>query len=411
MKNNFFWTLLKTLFICCSIFICKYSKANVIIEITFIDTPYGLWTPSAKNAFLKAAEIWEKTITSSQVIHVIAKWEDLQAANQGDPVYKNVLGYARPTTEVSNFGSSDSRYYSNFFYPICLAEKLKGSEIQPSLFSREIECSFNNNGNFTWYFGVDGLCPSNQYDLVSVVMHEIGHGIGFFSGAIETDYFTPGNTYAGFRRQYIFDRYIRNTSDVGPLDFMPGGNFAPTSDSYLTSNDLFFTGTSATWNMTWSNQQIHPAIYAPSTWEAGSSISHFDEDFFNSNPNSGDHLMTPYTADGEAHHNPGYVGLGLLQDIGWDGNLYLNSDFEDQKISSKLIAYPNPCKEKFSVSLPPETELATMTIYSVDGKLMYQQKGIKNDELIDISALPKGAYLIHVLDNKKRYFKTLLSKQ
>ena len=31
----------------------------------------------------------------------------------------------------------------------------------------------------SYYFGTDGNCPADKYDFVQLVMHEIGHGIGF----------------------------------------------------------------------------------------------------------------------------------------------------------------------------------------------------------------------------------------
>lgn len=36
---------------------------------------------------------------------------------------------------------------------------------------------FNSNTN--WYYGIDGNPPSTKYDLISTVLHEIGHGLGF----------------------------------------------------------------------------------------------------------------------------------------------------------------------------------------------------------------------------------------
>ena len=37
----------------------------------------------------------------------------------------------------------------------------------------------NFNSNVDWYYGTDMNCPDTLYDLVTVVMHEIGHGLGF----------------------------------------------------------------------------------------------------------------------------------------------------------------------------------------------------------------------------------------
>ena len=34
--------------------------------------------------------------------------------------------------------------------------------------------------NINWYYGIDSNKPANTIDLLSVVMHEIGHGLGDF---------------------------------------------------------------------------------------------------------------------------------------------------------------------------------------------------------------------------------------
>ena len=35
------------------------------------------------------------------------------------------------------------------------------------------------NLNFSWYYGTDGNPPPAQHDLMTVVLHEIGHGLNF----------------------------------------------------------------------------------------------------------------------------------------------------------------------------------------------------------------------------------------
>lgn len=44
----------------------------------------------------------------------------------------------------------------------------------------DIEASFNS-GFSNWYLGLDGQ-GSGQFDLVTVVLHELGYGLGFISG-------------------------------------------------------------------------------------------------------------------------------------------------------------------------------------------------------------------------------------
>lgn len=394
-----------------SLFITEIH-ANATIQVTFQNTPYGTWTQNAKDAFLSAMFVWENTITSTQIIHVVAKWEDL-ALKENNTNYKGVLGYAKPTTYVTNFTSTDPRYDSYYQYPLALAEKLHGAEILQSEYPTEIECSFNSNGSFDWYFDNDGNCPNTKFDLVSVVLHEIGHGIGFFSAANQTDFFTPGTLTAGWYGDLlIFDKFIKNSSNDKPIDFItpPVDNFTPSSNSYLTSNDLYFTGNSATWNLTWSNQ-YSPAIYAPATWTVGSSISHFDETFFNnSHPNSGDQLMTPFLSPGESRHNPGYVGLGLLVDIGWDGSLYLSTE-SIAKENSTVSIFPNPCSSFLKLTLPEGKIINTISVYSLNGQHIFTKNGKERTEQINIENLVSGLYMIKATDKNNFEYFNLVSKK
>ena len=48
---------------------------------------------------------------------------------------------------------------------------------------QDIITSFNSHAAVDWYFGTDGNTPSRRRDFVSVVLHEIGHGLGFISFA------------------------------------------------------------------------------------------------------------------------------------------------------------------------------------------------------------------------------------
>ena len=39
------------------------------------------------------------------------------------------------------------------------------------------------DSSLDWYYGTDGNCPFWKQDLVSCALHEIGHGLGFYSVA------------------------------------------------------------------------------------------------------------------------------------------------------------------------------------------------------------------------------------
>ncbi len=68
------------------------------------------------------------------------------------------------------------------------------------------------NSNFSWYYGTDGNPPSAQVDLMSVVLHEIAHGLNFsgsmaYSGGM-------GNWGYGDSPAYpnIYDTFMRDGS-------------------------------------------------------------------------------------------------------------------------------------------------------------------------------------------------------
>src|SRR5690606_24816502 len=78
----------------------------------------------------------------------------------------------------------------------------------------------------------------------------------------------------------------------------------------FTSNDLYCNSPLATAENGGSN----PPTYAPSTWNGGSSYSHWDESTFNGTVNA---LMTPQIGAGEAIHDPGPLALAFMEDMGW----------------------------------------------------------------------------------------------
>lgn len=256
------------------------------IEVTFV----GNFPNEAKVAFQYAVDIWEALLTSSVPIKVQANWS---ALNTG------VLGSAIYWSAYANF---DDAQKQNVFYPVALAEKIAGEELNgPGDF--EIFANFSSNIN--WYFGTAGQPAANQYDFVTVVLHEIGHGLGF-SGSFEVDG-TQG-TVGAFDNEIpiIYDAFIENGSGIKLLQ----GFNAPSPELrlQLISSNLrsSISKTPAT----------TAQLYAPSTFDPGSSISHLDEGSYP--PGSGHSLMTPQIGFQESNHEPGALALGILSEMGWE---------------------------------------------------------------------------------------------
>lgn len=270
----------------------KMKSRNVDDPCATFNVTYVNFPPNAEAAFQEAVDIWSFSISSPVTIKIHAEWVPL------DP---GVLGSAGPSFIYSNFANApDDSYYAS-----ALADQIAGVDLSP--LTPDIVASFNSN--FNWYFGTDGNNPSNQFDLVSVVLHELGHGLGFSSTAA----IDQSNGFGDFGlgtadANYAYDEYLTLGVNGVPLTSLPEGIIL--GDAF-ESNNVYCNSPSAII----ANSNIQPKIYAPLSWDSGSSISHWDESTFNTGTINS--LMTPQLAPGESVHNPGPITLGLLQDMGW----------------------------------------------------------------------------------------------
>lgn len=269
-----------------------HRAPTATINVTYI----GGWPAPAQTAFQHAANIWSTLIASPVPIHVEAEWAGLPS---------NVLGGAGPAL----FWRNQSGLPANVWYPSALANRLHGSDLAPS----EPDILTTINSDFpSWYFGLDGNTPFNQYDFVSVVLHELGHGLGFTGSMRVSSGVGSWGFYGSINPPYtptVYDRFIVNGAGQNLVTAFP--NISGQLAAQLTSNNLFFNGP----NAIAANGGARPKMYAPASWQQGSSFSHLDENTYPAGtPNS---LMTPALANGESNHNPGPIALAIFQDIGW----------------------------------------------------------------------------------------------
>jgi hypothetical protein len=154
------------------------------------------------NAFAFAANIWGATLTSAVPIVINAQFSALACNATGA-----TLGSAGATQIFRDFTGATK---AATWYSVALANKIFGSDLSPG--TADINANFNVNlgnpgcltGTF-WYFGFDNNHGSN-IDFVTVLLHEMGHGIGFQT-------FTSGSTGAqngGFPS--IWDWYLLNNA-------------------------------------------------------------------------------------------------------------------------------------------------------------------------------------------------------
>lgn len=123
--------------------------------------------------FQQAAALWGLALDSTIEIRVLAQFSPLGA---------NVLGSAGPFSIFSDFGGAPGfpgAAYANTWYHSALADKRAGADLAEVLgFPGEPDIQANFSSDFNFYLGLDNNHGA-QIDLLTVVLHELGHGLGF----------------------------------------------------------------------------------------------------------------------------------------------------------------------------------------------------------------------------------------
>ena len=153
--------------------------------------------------FQQAAAIWGGLLPSSVVIQVRAQFNP-----QTCSATSAVLGSAGPVTAHRDFAGAP---FAGTWYHQALANRLFGADLSAP--NPDINATFNSNidaGCFgpglVWYYGFDGNEGAN-IELLPVVLHEIGHGLGF-STLVDL---TTGALNGGFPDAYsrfMFDNTV-----------------------------------------------------------------------------------------------------------------------------------------------------------------------------------------------------------
>ncbi|HEX2228056.1 MAG TPA: putative Ig domain-containing protein [Candidatus Binatia bacterium] len=266
-------------------------------------------------AFQYAVDIWAALITSPVPIRIVAGFSPLDC----DPT-SAVLAHAGPTSVLRDFAGAP---LVNTWYVQALANSLNGSDLDPD--DDDMEAEFNSNigtpGCLTgsgWYYGLDGNSPPDQIDFVSVLLHEIGHGLGFLSLV---------SLSSGAKFLNANDAYMVHLEDHTLGKTFPEMTSAQRYDASRRTGNLHWTGANAVLGPAALNAGQHPSghveMYAPNPARSGSSVSHFSTTVA---PNE---LMEPsYTA---ANHDVG-LALELLADLGWNVSIPVVDVFAPGKI-------------------------------------------------------------------------------
>ncbi len=263
----------------------KPKVANLEKKAKFIVKYNGFpeWTKVQVEA---AVDVWAANFESKVPIHIEATW--------GRSSSYSILGSARPGNYFANFvGAPDP----SLWYASALANALAGRDLDGD--SPEMVITVNSLAD--WYRG-GGTGPSKtEYDLQSVMLHEMAHGLGFLSNNSYDDFFG----YGSIDQPTPFDAFVQ-TGDGRRLSDLPSPSLE--LGEALTSK-LVWSGA----NGVAANGGVKPILYSPKKYEEGSSVSHLDEITFD---NSGkDAVMSPNLEAGEIFHEPGPLLLAMMQDL------------------------------------------------------------------------------------------------
>ncbi len=159
--------------------------------------------------------------------------------------------------------------------------------------------------DFGFNWNSDTSAPSgSEFDLFTVALHEITHGMGFSSLVTSTGISGIGEPGTNPGIFSVYDTFLELGNGT-PL-FSAGGNFDGSTGD-LISDDIFFDGTNARQGN--GGQPIK--IFAPGSFQEGSSISHIDSSLSTA-------VMNPTVGTGVSKREYTTADLGILADIGWN---------------------------------------------------------------------------------------------
>ena len=327
------------------------KKAKIIVKFN----NFPEWTKIQVQA---AVDVWAENFESKVPIHIEATW--------GRSSSYSILGSARPGNYFANFAGAPD---PSLWYPSALANALAGKDLDGD--TPEMIITVNSLAD--WYRG-GGVGPSKtEYDLQSVMLHEMAHGLGFLSNSNYDDFFGFGS----IDQPTPFDAYVQ-TGDGRRLSDLPSPSLE--LGEALTSK-LVWSGA----NGIAANGGVKPLLHSPKKYEDGSSTSHLDENAFdNAGKNA---VMSPNLAAGEVFHDPGPLLLAMMQDLRAKPPVGIAVGIPQIVRNAEALVSDSEAIVKFDP--PANTRSAQITSYTVKNDKTGAEKSFTNSPAI-FSGLKNG---------------------
>lgn len=231
------------LHVACMLIVWIYisSSAHCVFRLEF----HGTQMPTnMKSATLDAFALVDQWLDIPYIIPVDVIYRDF-----GNSYYAAVGGFPFHCKHPNN---SHILIPPSLYVHLTHGQQCDASDQPPSSSYIIIEVNANSD-MIQLYFGNEDHPPKSHLDFRTLLMHEIGHGLGFSSG------FTLANGYyRNSPNAYLYDTFIFNLAP-------PLNTFYPLDNATILDNgySLFFS----------YNGESFP-VYTPRPFVSGSSISH-----------------------------------------------------------------------------------------------------------------------------------------
>jgi len=260
-----------------------HDTAQSVFKVTYTGVPANY-----QPAIQAAVDVWSQNWASTVPVNINANFVK-------QPI--GVLASATPVKYFNNFSGAPD---PDLWYPSAMANALAGKDLDPN--NPEITIQINSSTGPTLYLGTDGNCPANQYDLESIILHEMAHGLGFLSASDMNVLF---GGYGSDDQPTPFDAYAQLTDGTRLMDL-------PSPSLQLGQALLGPLVWSGAYGVA-ANGGVKPKLFTPNPYQAGSSVSHLDQATFGTS--GANAVMAPNLAPAEIFHQPGPLLLGMMKDM------------------------------------------------------------------------------------------------
>lgn len=268
------------------------SQAAITINTT--------WTPESSSRPAQVDTVWSAVVDyytntflqsyAGETWNITVSWKDLGGSAVANAGPEGVLTSG---ATLLSLGADAGRVRTGVAYSGTLANHLaKSTIVSGTNITLNLNSSLSN-----WDFSTTTKTEGFE-SLYTTAIHEVGHGLGFLSFIDSTN----GEFYDG--QASIFDYYLSQGGTESLVGMTDSERLAA-----ITSDNIFWTGANAV-----AAQGSAFKIYAPTTYEDGSSMSHLDFSV------SGSESLIMFPSDSSSPSNFSYSAteLGMWKDLGYD---------------------------------------------------------------------------------------------